>query len=109
MRVEASSETDGRGAMITFAGGIHAVRTVRTVPTNAVRTFDSPGYGPIGDVDGAAVVFHRLPNRRQPLPAPTSVVTVDLIRPHAGSDAHMLQPALGSGLDARSALAGEAG
>jgi len=95
--------------MIAFAGGIHVVREVRKVHTNAVRAFDSPRYGPIGHVDGAAVAFHRLPDRRPPLPAPTSVVAVDLIRLYAGSDARLPQPALGSGLEARSALAGEAG
>ena len=44
IRVAASNQPRGRGAMIVFGGAIHAAREVRKVHTSAVRAFDSPGY-----------------------------------------------------------------
>jgi L-asparaginase len=98
--VAASEEARRRGAMIVFAGEIHAAREVRKVHTNAVRAFDSPGYGPIGHVDAGAVVFQRLPHRRPPLPIPDRLAPVDLIRLHAGSDARFVRASLESGAQA---------
>src|SRR5262245_35505542 len=37
----------GRGALIAFAGELHAAREARKVHTHSVRGFGSPGYGPI--------------------------------------------------------------
>ena len=68
IRVAGSPGAGGRGAMIVFGGEIHAARDVCKVHTSAVRAFASPGYGPIGHVDGERVVFSRRPERRA-LPA----------------------------------------
>ena len=65
-----SPDARGRGAMICFAGELHAAREARKVHASAVHGFGSPGYGPIGHVDGDRVVFQRRPDRRPPLPAP---------------------------------------
>lgn len=97
IRVAASPEAGGRGAMIVFAGEIHAARDVRKVHTSAVRAFASPGHGPIGHVDGGQVHFSRRPERRPPLPVPEELAPVDLIRLHAGSDARFLRAAVESG------------
>jgi L-asparaginase len=97
IRVAASASAPGRGAMIVFAGEIHAAREVRKVHTSAVRAFGSPGYGPIGHVDGERVLFSRRPERRPPLPVPDELAPVDLIRLHAGSDARFLRAAVDSG------------
>ena len=97
IRVAASPTSHGRGAMIVFAGEIHAAREVRKVHTSAVRAFASPGYGAIGHVDGERVVFTRRPERRPPLPVPDDMAAVDLIRLHAGSDARFLRAAVDCG------------
>jgi L-asparaginase len=97
IRVAGAATARGRGAMIVFAGEIHAAREVRKVHTSAVRAFASPGYGPIGHVDGEHVLFSRLPERRPPLPVPDELAPVDLIRLHAGSDARFLRAAVESG------------
>jgi L-asparaginase len=97
IRVAASPAAQGRGSMIVFAGEVHAARDVRKVHTSAVRAFASPGYGPIGYVDGARVLFSRRPERRPPLPVPDELAPVDLIRLHAGSDARFLRTAVDSG------------
>lgn len=86
IRVAASGEALGRGAMIVFAGEIHPAREVRKVHTSAVRAFASPGYGPVGHVDAGRVTFRRRPERRLPLSLPDELPRVDLVRLHAGSD-----------------------
>jgi L-asparaginase len=100
IRVAASPEARGRGAMIAFAGELHPAREARKVHTSALRAFASPGYGPIGHVEGEAVVFQRRPERRPPLPPPESMAPVDLIRLHAGSDSRFLLASLESGVRA---------
>ena len=97
IRAAAAAEARGRGAMIAFAGELHAAREARKVHTNGLRAFASPGYGPIGHVDGERVVFGRHPDRRPPLAPPAALAAVDLIRLHAGSDARFLHTSVESG------------
>jgi L-asparaginase len=97
IRVAASEEARGRGAMIVFAGEIHPAREARKVHTSAVRAFASPGYGPIGHIDAGRVLFGRRPERRPPLPFPEELPRVDLIRLYAGSDGAFLRCSLAEG------------
>ena len=69
IRVASAPAARGRGAMIAFAGEIHAAREVRKVHTSALPAFAAPGYGPIGTVDGERVVFQRHSERRPALGA----------------------------------------
>lgn len=94
----ALSGASGLGAVVCFDGAIHAAREVRKVHTSRLDAFDSPGYGPIGHVDGERVSLRRLPVRRPPLrdgegPLPR----VDLIGLFAGSDATFLRAGLAAG------------
>ena len=97
IRAASSPEARGRGALISFAGELHAAREVRKVHTSALRAFAAPGYGPIGAVDGKRVVFQRRPERRPALPIPTELAPVDLIRLYAGSDARFVHAAVQTG------------
>ena len=97
IRVASAPEARGRGALIAFAGELHAAREVRKVHTSALRAFAAPGYGPIGAVDGKRVVFQRRPERRPALPMPTELAPVDLIRLYAGSDARFVHAAVETG------------
>jgi L-asparaginase len=97
VRVAASPQARGRGAMIAFAGEVHAAREARKVHTSAPHAFASPGYGPIGHVDGERVGFRRRPDRQPPLPASDRLAPVDLIRLYAGSDARFLRASVASG------------
>src|SRR5262249_4084069 len=90
IRSAASVETRGRGALIASAGELHPAREARKVHTSALRAFASPGYGPVGHVDGERVVFGRRPERRPPLRMPERLGAVDLIRLYAGSDSRFL-------------------
>jgi L-asparaginase len=97
IRAAASADARGRGAMIAFAGELHAAREARKVHTAGIRAFASPGYGAIGHVDAERVVFGRRPERRPPLPAPAELAPVDLIRLYAGSDSRFLRTSVESG------------
>ena len=97
IRAAASPDARGRGAMIAFAGELHAAREARKVHTSGIRGFASPGYGAIGQVDGERVVFGRRPDRRPPLPAPDALAPVDLIRLYAGSDSRFIRTSVDSG------------
>ncbi|HZO96226.1 MAG TPA: asparaginase [Gaiellaceae bacterium] len=97
VRAAASPDARGRGAMVAFAGELHAAREARKVHTSEIRAFASPGYGAIGHVDGERVAFGRRPDRLPPLPPPERLAPVDLIRLHAGSDARFLHASVRSG------------
>ena len=97
IRVASAPEARGRGALIAFAGEIHAAREVRKVHTSAPAAFAAPGYGAIGAVDGERVVFQRRPERRPALPMPTELAPVDLIRLYAGSDGRFVRAAVEAG------------
>lgn len=101
IRVAMSAAARGRGAMICFAGEVHAAREVRKVHTSALGAFASPGYGPIGHVDGETVAFRRRPERRGALELrldPEALDTrVDLLRLYAGADARFVRAAVQSG------------
>jgi L-asparaginase len=98
IRVAAHPGSRGRGALVVFGGEVHAAREVRKVHTSAVRAFASPGYGPIGHVDGDRVEFRRSPDRRPPLPEPAEgLPQVDLVRLYAGSDGRFVRVAAETG------------
>jgi L-asparaginase len=90
----------GLGALVVFAGEIHAAREARKVHTSAVRAFDSPGYGPVGHVDGDVVSLRRSPLRAPALPLPERLAKVDLHRLYAGSDGRFVRHSLATGAEA---------
>ncbi len=92
IRVARDQEARGRGALVVFDGEVHAAREARKMHTSALRAFASPGYGPLGHVDGTRVLFRRQPERSRPLPRPSaSLPRVDLIRLYAGADDTLLR------------------
>lgn len=54
-----SKELKDFGALIVFAGFVHAARDVYKVDTHALEGFASPGWGPIARVDDEKVVLAR--------------------------------------------------
>ncbi|MDQ4019203.1 MAG: asparaginase [Actinomycetota bacterium] len=98
IRVALTPEARGRGALIVFDGEVHAAREARKVHTSALRAFASPGYGPLGHVDGTRVLLGRRPERSRPLPRPSAALPrVDLIRLYAGADDILLHASLDAG------------
>src|SRR5215468_8310219 len=61
VRVAASAESRGLGALVCFNGAIHAARDVTKMHASAVETFQSYERGALGEVDGSAVIVYRRP------------------------------------------------
>ena len=59
IRVAASDEAKGMGAMVVLNGDIHAARSVTKTHTTNLATFQSPGFGTIGAVMEKRVAFAR--------------------------------------------------
>jgi L-asparaginase len=96
--VALAPESAERGALVAFAGQVHAARVVRKVYTSALTAFDSPGYGPLGHVDAGRVGYRARPDRGPALPRPEGEIPqVDLIRLYAGSDDRFLRSSVESG------------
>jgi L-asparaginase len=99
IRVAVSERAQGLGALVVFAGEIHAAREARKVHTSGVRAFGSPGFGPVGHVDGDAVVVRRTPVRSPALRLPERLGAVDLHRLYAGSDGRFIRHSLDTGAE----------
>jgi L-asparaginase len=96
--VALAPESAERGALVSFAGQVHGARQVRKVHTSALAAFGSPGYGPLGHVDGGRVHYRARPDRSPALPRPAGELPqVDLIRLYAGSDYRFLRWSVESG------------
>src|SRR5262249_22372602 len=100
IRLAASQQARGCGAVIAFAGEIHSGREARTAYTSAVRPLPSRGSGPIGHVAGTVVTLRRRPPRPPSLPLPARLAAVDLHRLYAGSDGRFVRHSLETGAEA---------
>ena len=65
VRVAASSEAQGRGALVAFNDEIHAASYVRKAHSMSTATFTSPDLGPVGHlVEGVPRFLARVARRR---------------------------------------------
>ena len=64
VRVAAAPQARGVGCVVVLNDEIHAARSVSKMHTLSLSTFQSPGWGPIGRVEGDRVVIGCLPERR---------------------------------------------
>jgi len=96
-----AAETAGLGALVAFAGELHAARAVRKVSSTSPRAFGSPSSGPIGTVaEGRTRIFAR-PSRPDPLPAPANLdARVPIVPTYLGDDGTGLRAAVRDGADA---------
>ncbi|MDO5484439.1 MAG: asparaginase domain-containing protein [Desulfovibrionaceae bacterium] len=98
IRVAASEQARGMGALVVMNAAIHAARDVMKTHTANVAAFQSPEWGPIGYVDEDCIVFSRLPQGRQHIAPPRLGGEVDLIKAVTGSDAAYLDFAISRGI-----------
>lgn len=97
VRVAASPEARGRGALVVFNDEIHAARWVTKTHTSNVATFQSPSYGPIGTLTKKGVVFTRHLSARPRFPSAPPVEPVHLVKAAAGIDDTLIRAALTAG------------
>ncbi|MDO8502360.1 MAG: asparaginase [Gemmatimonadaceae bacterium] len=91
VRVAASPETRGFGAMVVISGQIFAALDATKTNTHLLDAFESPGFGPLGVLDEGELIVHREMPPMPPIVSPAELATpVDIIFVAAGSDARLL-------------------
>ena len=91
VRVAASPETRGFGAMVVISGQIFAALDATKTNTHLLDAFESPGFGPLGVLDEGELIVHREMPPMPPVIDPAELATpVDIIFVAAGSDARLL-------------------
>jgi L-asparaginase len=97
VRVAAAPQAGGLGALVVLNDEIHAAHYVTKTHTLSTATFQSPGWGPVGRMEGDTVVVARRPERRV-LPWRGIEPNVDLIKLVVGMGTDMLDEALARGV-----------
>jgi L-asparaginase len=104
VRVASDPAARGKGVLVVLNDEIFPARDVTKTSTFRLQTFQAPGLGPIGSVDGDGVFF-----RRAPLPAGGTFAglvaakpiedlpRVDVVYSYAGSDGVMVDAAVAAG------------
>lgn len=97
VRVAASPHARGLGALVVFNDEIHAARFVTKTDTLSPATFRSPGWGPLGRVEGDRV---HIPLRleREVIPCSRLEERVALIKLAVGMGPEPLEDALARGV-----------
>ena len=94
VRAAGAEATAGAGAIVAFAGELHAARAVRKVDSTSPRAFASPRSGPMGRIIEERVDVWGRPYRRPPLPVAHLDARVEIVPAALGSDGAMLDAAL---------------
>lgn len=93
VRVAASSQARNLGALVVMNDEIHAARYVTKSHTQALDTFRSLSWGPLGRVDGDRVVIGKRV-QREPIPCQRLAADVPLIKLAVGLDERFLRQAI---------------
>jgi L-asparaginase len=99
VRAAGDAATEGLGAIVAFAGELHAARGVRKADSVSPRAFASPRTGPLGRVSEARVEVWSAPVRRPPLPVAQLDARVEVIAAGLGSDGTLVDAALAADVD----------
>jgi L-asparaginase len=89
----------GLGALVVFAGAVHAARAVRKADSTAPAAFDSPRLGPIGRVQEGRAWMARRVERFPPLPVASLDATVHIVPAALGADDSLVDAAIEAGAD----------
>jgi L-asparaginase len=96
LRVAAAPEARGLGSVVVLNDEIHAARRVTKMHTLSPATFQSPGWGPIGRVEGGAVLVGHRPGR-EGLPWRGLEPRVPLLKLSVGARPDLMEDALERG------------
>jgi L-asparaginase len=99
--VAGATDCEGLGALVVFAGEVHAARAVRKIASLSPRAFGSPGRGPVGTVSEGRVRLAARPARPAALPVPEALdARVPIVPTFLCDDGAGLRGALRDGADA---------
>jgi L-asparaginase len=99
--VAGAEEAAGLGALVAFAGELHAARAARKVASTSPAAFGSPATGPLGSVAEGRVRIASRPVRPEPLALPERLDgRVPIVPTYLGDDGSGLRAAVRDGADA---------
>lgn len=99
--VAGDASAQGLGALVVFAGEVHAARAVRKVASLSPAAFGSPLTGPVGTVAEGRVRIVARPVRPAALALPDALgARVPIVPTYLGDDGGGLRAALRDGADA---------
>lgn len=90
VKVASSEEARGKGVLVVLNDEIHTAKNVTKTHTSNVATFQSPQYGPIGNVTKRGVNFHHTIIRRDYIRIEKLTKKVQLLKAFAGMDDSLL-------------------
>ncbi|MBZ2185465.1 MAG: asparaginase [Bryobacter sp.] len=93
MRVALDVEARGQGVFVLLNETIHAAAYATKMDTQAIETFQSPVFGPLGIVDQDRVFFARRLKFRQRVRTWAMEERVDLFQMYAGADGRFIDAA----------------
>jgi L-asparaginase len=95
VRVAAHPEARGYGVLLVMNGRAYSAADVTKAHTHVLDAFESPGLGPVAEIDDEAVIFHRALPQQRPILTPVSLAApVDIIGAWAGADSRLLDAVL---------------
>ncbi len=95
VRVAAHPDARGYGVFLVMNGRAYSAIDVTKAHTHVLDAFESPGLGPVAEVDDEAVQFRRaLPTQRAILSPDALGTPVDIVGAWAGADARLLDAIL---------------
>jgi L-asparaginase len=97
VRVAASEQARGLGALVVFDNEIHLARDVTKSHTSRLAAFESPEFGKAGIVDGPQVIVHRRRNARSLFKTERVEQRIDLIKLAMGANNRLIDCAVESG------------
>jgi L-asparaginase len=105
VRVAASDEARGKGALVVANDVINAARDVSKNITTRLETYSSRDIGALGFVDDDQITFYRLPVKQHTRATPFDVLPlqklprVDIIYTYAGADGALIEAAVAHGAE----------
>ena len=105
VRVAASDEARGKGALVVTNDVINAARDVSKDISTRLETYSSRDIGAIGFVDDDQITFYRLPVKQHTRATPFDVLRlqklprVDIIYTYAGADGALIEAAVAHGAE----------
>ena len=105
VRVAASDEARGKGALVVANDVINAARDVSKNITTRLETYSSRDMGALGFVDDDQITFYRLPVKQHTSATPFDVLRlqklprVDIIYTYAGADGALIEAAVAQGAE----------
>jgi L-asparaginase len=93
VRVVSDEGACGQGVLVLLNETIHAAAHATKMDTQAIDTFQSPVFGPLGIVDKDRVYFARMLKYRQTIDTSALELRVDLFQMYAGADGRFIDAA----------------